>query len=222
MDRSFKNNADFKMNQQNFKLSDFGIEMKSGHESKTVSQNNLCKVRRGAQVSQRYVHAENAHVLQISGRLASGSNLLQVACNRSRTSPLMTSNGNQHRNSSSQLGQLQNAAAAAADRFQTSSPSNLSGTGPIMQLSSSPSYWKQYGGQESGVNIARGIERSVYRDSEYRGNTSFSIVDNNATSGEILQPDYLRCLLEWIDFAIVMCEYCESNGVPRIDHIASQ
>lgn len=136
------------MNQQNFKLSDFGIDIKS--EPKTANQ---CKARRGAQVSQRYVHAENAHVRQVSmspGRLASGSNLLQVACNRSRANPLMTSNGNQHRNSPSQLAQLQN---AAAERFQTSSPSNLSATGPIIQLSSSPSYWKQYGGQESGVNI---------------------------------------------------------------------
>lgn len=195
MDRSFKNNADFKMNQQNFKLSDFGIDVKSGHDSKTAGQSNQCKVRRSAQVSQRYIHAENAHVRQIpmnSGRLASGSNLLQVACNRSRASPLMTANGNQqHRNSPSQLGQLQNAATAAVDRFQASSPSNLSGTGPIMQLSSSPSYWKQYGGQESGVNITRGIERSVYRDSKYRGNTSSRSRRNNATSGEILQPDYL-------------------------------
>ncbi|KYM98652.1 hypothetical protein ALC62_10620 [Cyphomyrmex costatus] len=171
MDRSFKNNADFKMNQQNFKLSDFGIDVKSGHESKTTTgPNNQCKTRRSsAQVSQRYVHAESAHVRQIPmspGRLASGSNLLQVVCNRSRASPLMTSNGNQHRNSPSQLGQLQNAAAAAADRFQTSSPSNLSGTGPIMRLSSSPSYWKQYGGQESGVNITREeLKGGVYRDS---------------------------------------------------------
>lgn len=144
------------MNQQNFKLSDFGIDVKSGHESKIVGQNNQCKVRRGAQVSQRYVHTENIHVRQVPmspGQLASRSNLLQVACNRPRTSPLMISNDNQqHRNNPSQLGQLQNVVAAAVDRFQTSSPSNLSGTGPIMQLSSSPSYWKQYGGQESGVN----------------------------------------------------------------------
>lgn len=208
MDRSFKNNADFKMNQQNFKLSDFGIDVKSGHESKITGQNNQCKVRRVAQVGQQYVHAEHAHVRQISmnpGRLASGSNLLQVACNRSRASPLVSSNGNQRRNSPSQFGQLQNA-SAAADRFQTSSPSNLSGTGPIMQLSSSPSYWKQYGGQESGVNITRGIERSVYRDSEYRGNPSSRLPLAPGTmrqAGEILQSDYLRYLLEWIDFAIV-------------------
>lgn len=163
MDRSFKNNADFKMNQQNFKLSDFGIDVKLGREPKTAGQGNQCKVRRGAQVSQRYVHAENAHVRQIPmspARLASGPNLLQVACNRS--SPLVMSNGS--RSSPSQLGQLQNVAAAATtDRFQTSSPSNLPGSGicPILQLSSSPSYWKQYGGQESGVNITRGIGRSV-------------------------------------------------------------
>lgn len=155
MDRSFKNNADFKMNQQNFKLSDFGIDVKSGHESKTVGQSGQCKVRRGApQVSQRYIHAESVQQVPTnsSGRLVSGSNLL--ACNRSRVSscnPLMTSN---------QLGQMQN--APATDRFQAPSPSNLSGTGSIMQLGSSPSYWKQYGGQESGVNIRRKIEKSVY------------------------------------------------------------
>jgi len=205
MDRSFKNNADFKMNQQNFKLSDFGIDVKSGHESKITGQNNQCKTRRSVQVT-RYVHAENAHVRQIPmspGRLASGSNLLQVVCNRSRANPLMTSNSNQHRNSPSQLGQLQNVAAAAAtDRFLTSSPSNLSGTGSIMQLSSSPSYWKQYGGQESGVNINEKNWKEAYIviASVYRGNT----LDRryNATSGKILQSDYLRCLLEWIDFAI--------------------
>lgn len=183
------------MNQQNFKLSDFGIDIKSGQESKNAAQSNQCKVR-GVQVSQRF-QAENAHVRQVpmsSGRLASGSNLLQVACNRSRASPLIMANGNQHRNSS-QLGQLQNA-ATATDRFQTSSPSNLSGTGPIMQLSSSPSYWKQYGGQESGVNITRAIERRVYR-----GNTSSRSLLKPGTMRQaerVLQPDYLRCLLKWI------------------------
>ncbi|XP_024883968.1 transcription factor 12 isoform X1 [Temnothorax curvispinosus] len=206
MDRSFKNNADFKMNQQNFKLSDFGIDVKSGHEPKAAGQSNQCKVRRGAQVSQRYVHAENAHVRQVSmssGRLASGSNLLQVACNRSRAGPLVTSNGNnQHRNSPSQLGQLQNAAAAATtDRFQTSSPSNLSGTGPIMQLSSSPSYWKQYGGQESGYGSDEfgqdsprytSPKNALYADSYYiDGNTTGTGPGDPWTgSGGGVQPPY--------------------------------
>ncbi|XP_025073680.1 uncharacterized protein LOC112552499 [Pogonomyrmex barbatus] len=168
MDRSFKNNADFKMNQQNFKLSDFGIDVKSGHESKTAGQNNHCKARRSAQVSQRYVQVENAaHVRQVSMSpgLASGTNLLQVPYNHrhhSRAGPLVTSGGSQHRNPNpSQLGQLQN--AAVADRFRTSSPCNLSGTGSIVQLNSSPSYWKQYGGQESGVNITRGFEKERTR-----------------------------------------------------------
>ncbi|XP_018306816.1 transcription factor 12 isoform X4 [Mycetomoellerius zeteki] len=205
MDRSFKNNADFKMNQQNFKLSDFGIDVKSGHESKTTGQNNQCKTRRSAQVSQRYIHAENTHVRQIPispGQLASGSNLLQVVCNRSRASPLMTSNSNQHRNNPSQLGQLQNiAAAAAADRFQTSSPSNLSGTGPIMQLSSSPSYWKQYGGQESGYGSDEFGQDSprytspkgaLYADSYYiDGNTTGTGPGDPWTgSGGGVQPPY--------------------------------
>ncbi|CAL1686977.1 unnamed protein product [Lasius platythorax] len=152
MDRSFKNNADFKMNQQNFKLSDFGIDVRSGHESKTAGQSNQCKVRRSAQVSQR-----NAHVQQVatsSGRLAaSGTNLLQIACNHSRAGPLcntlMTSNSIQR--SSNQ--QMQN--ALVTDRFQASSPGNLSVTSTIVQLGSSPNYWKQYGGQESGVNISK-------------------------------------------------------------------
>ncbi|EFN73706.1 hypothetical protein EAG_15141 [Camponotus floridanus] len=150
MDRSFKNNADFKMNQQNFKLSDFGIDVKSGLESKTAGQSNQCKVRRSAQVSQR-----NAHVQQVamsSGRAlaASGTNLLQIACNRSRAGPPcntpMTSSSIQH--NSNQPGQMQN--ASVTDRFQASSPGNLSVTSSIVQLSSSPNYWKQYGGQESG------------------------------------------------------------------------
>ena len=36
MDRSFKNNADFKMNQQNFKLSDFGIDIKPNRDMKVA------------------------------------------------------------------------------------------------------------------------------------------------------------------------------------------
>ncbi|XP_036144658.1 transcription factor 12 isoform X3 [Monomorium pharaonis] len=228
MDRSFKNNADFKMNQQNFKLSDFGIDVKSAcHEPKTAvaSQSNHCNkvIRRGGQVGgqQRYAHAENAsrHVRQVPmspGRLASScSNLLQVACNRSRGSPLMTSNGNQQHgnngNPSQQLGQLQSAAtattaaaaAAAAvmvDRFQTSSPSNLSGTGPIMQLASSPSYWKQYGGQESGYGSDEFGQDSprytspkgaLYTDSYYiDGNTGTGPGDPWTGSGGGVQPPY--------------------------------
>ncbi|KAL0133871.1 hypothetical protein PUN28_001077 [Cardiocondyla obscurior] len=202
MDRSFKNNADFKMNQQNFKLSDFGIDVKLGHETKIAAHGNQCKTRReGAQISQRYVHVENAaHVRQIPmdpGRLAGGTNLLQVACGRgSRGSPLMTPAGNQHRNGTCQLGQLQN-----VDRFQTSSPSNLSGTGPIAQLSSSPSYWKQYGGQESGYGSDEfgqdsprytSPKNALYADSYY--------IDGNAAgtgpgdpwtgSGGGVQPPY--------------------------------
>ncbi|KAL6443725.1 hypothetical protein ACFW04_001664 [Cataglyphis niger] len=159
MDRSFKNNADFKMNQQNFKLSDFGIDVKSGHESKTAGQ---CKVRRSAQVSQRNAHVQQQVAMSSARLAASGTNLLQIACNRSRAGPIlcntpMTSNSVQH--SSNQPGQMQN--APVTERFQASSPGNLSATSSIVQLSSSPNYWKQYGGQESGVNISR-------RDEELR------------------------------------------------------
>jgi len=150
MDRSFKNKADFKMNQQNFKLTDFGIDAKPSHESRNAAASGRCKIRRSAQLDHRYVRAENARVPMNPTRLASGSSLLQVACGHPRVSPcnsLMTSN---HRgNSPNQLGQMQN----APERFQASSPSNLSGAGSIARLGSSPSYWKQYGGQESGVNM---------------------------------------------------------------------
>nr|XP_012221024.1 PREDICTED: transcription factor 12 isoform X3 [Linepithema humile] len=203
MDRSFKNNADFKMNQQNFKLSDFGIDVKSSHESKTVGQSSQCKVRRGAHgVSQRYVRTESVQQVPInsSGRLASGSNLLQVACNRSRANScnsLMTSSVNQHGSSSNQLGQMQN--APASDRFQTSSPSNLSGTGSIMQLGSSPSYWKQYGGQESGYGSDEFQESprytspkgALYADSYYiDGNTAGTGAADWTGSGGGVQPPY--------------------------------
>ncbi|XP_072748564.1 transcription factor 4-like isoform X7 [Anoplolepis gracilipes] len=200
MDRSFKNNADFKMNQQNFKLSDFGIDVKANHESKTADQNNQCKVRRSAQVSQR-----NAHVQQVaitSGRLAAnGTNLLQIACNRSRAGPLcntlMTSNSIQH--SSKQPGQMQN--ASVTDRFQASSPGNLSATSSIVQLSSSPNYWKQYGGQESGYGSDEFGQDSprytspkgaLYADSYYiDGNTAGTGPGDPWTgSGGGVQPPY--------------------------------
>ncbi|XP_020281296.1 transcription factor 12 isoform X4 [Pseudomyrmex gracilis] len=148
MDRSFKNNADFKMNQQNFKLSDFGIDVKPGQESKVAACGQY-KIRRGGIGHQRYVE-NNTHVQQVTmnaGLAKGGSNLLQVVtCGHSRasSSSLITANGSRH--SPNQLGQMQN----AADRFQESSPSGLSGTGSMMQLGSSPNYWKQYGGQESG------------------------------------------------------------------------
>ncbi|XP_019697957.1 transcription factor 12 isoform X4 [Harpegnathos saltator] len=183
MERSFKNNADFKMNQQSFKLSDFGIEARP--ERSRVANHasgNQCKPRRPAVTAaasgqvgghhHRYVHVENARVPQqlpmtSPGRLAaSGSSLLQLACNRSHDGPcnstLMTSDrdgggggggGNRHADSPNQLGQMQN--APLAERFRTSSSSpggSVSGSSPIVQLGSvpSPNCWKQYGGQESG------------------------------------------------------------------------
>ncbi|XP_011329835.2 transcription factor 12 isoform X3 [Ooceraea biroi] len=201
MDRSLKNNADFKMNQQNFKLTDFGIDVKSNHESKNAGRSNRCKVGQNAQVNHRYVHAENARVQQIpmSPGLASGSSLLQVACNHPHASPcnsLMTSN--HHRNSPNQLGQIQN--APVADRFQASSPSNLS-TGSIVQLGSSPSYWKQYGGQESGYGSDEFGQDSprytspkgaLYADSYYiDGNTAGTGPGDPWTgSGGGVQPPY--------------------------------
>ncbi|KAG7210038.1 hypothetical protein KM043_011616 [Ampulex compressa] len=159
MDRSFKNNADFKMNQQNFRLSDFGIESRSNHDSKSFVPNGQCKtVRNGSQPCSRY-----GQVPQLQHRLTDVSNAAahpQVASNRCRpisANPAATLTcNNQVRSSSNQsqaVGQLQN---VGADRFQASSPSNLSGTGPMLQptvsAAASPGYWKQYGGQESGVN----------------------------------------------------------------------
>ncbi|XP_050445441.1 transcription factor 12 isoform X7 [Cataglyphis hispanica] len=200
MDRSFKNNADFKMNQQNFKLSDFGIDVKSGHESKSAGQ---CKVRPSAQVSQRNAHVQQ-QVAMSSGRLAaaSGTNLLQIACNRSRAAPilcntLMTCNSIQH--SSNQPGQMQN--APVTERFQASSPGNLSATGSIVQLSSSPNYWKQYGGQESGYGSDEFGQDSprytspkgaIYADSYYiDGNTAGTGPGDPWTgSGGGVQPPY--------------------------------
>lgn len=175
------------MNQQNFKLSDFGIEAKP--ESRVAnSPSDQCTSRRATTTTataaanaavqigrhhHRYVHAENARVPQqlptiSSGRLAaSGSNLLQVACSRSHggpcnSAPLMTSDrgNNRHGSSPNPLGQMQNV-TILSDRFPTSSGSPnssvQSGSSPIIQLGSvpSPNCWKQYGGQESGVNIRR-------------------------------------------------------------------
>jgi hypothetical protein len=152
MDRSFKNNADFKMNQQNFKLTDFGIaDAKPSHESRNAAASGRCRIRRSAQLDHRYVRAEIARVSMNPARLASGSTLLQLACGHPRASPCSSLMTSSHRgNAPNQLGQMRN----APERFQASSPaSNLSGAGSIARLASSPSYWKQYGGQESGVNM---------------------------------------------------------------------
>lgn len=155
MDRSFKNSADFRMNQQNFKLSDFGIETKPSHGAEQ------CKA------GSRYGQIANMQLQQVQMRpgrrvgpgSSGGSGSLQVACSRSR----LTSNGSaltgnsQPRRSPSQsqsIGQLQN---VTGDRFQASSPSNLTGSGgsmlqPAVSSVPSPSYWSHYSGQESGVN----------------------------------------------------------------------
>ncbi|XP_076680179.1 transcription factor 4-like isoform X4 [Andrena cerasifolii] len=151
MDRSFKNNADFRMNQQNFKLSDFAIEAKpsqAGDQCKAVS--------RYAQIAS----VQSQQVQMRPGRVgpgSSGSSPLQVACNRSRLTPNgspLTCNSHQLRrspNQSQSIGQLQN---VSSDRFQASSPSSLPGSGSMLQptVSSvpSPGYWSHYSGQESG------------------------------------------------------------------------
>ncbi|XP_015438932.1 PREDICTED: transcription factor 12 [Dufourea novaeangliae] len=136
MDRSFKNNnTDFRMNQQNFRLIDFGVES-STEQSKVVAA--------------RYAQITGVQVQQVQmrpGRLGPGggpSSPLQVAgCNRSR----MTSSSSS-RSPSQSIGQLN------LDQFQASSPSSLTGNGSMLQpgVSSvpSPGYWSHYSGQESG------------------------------------------------------------------------
>ncbi|XP_076293347.1 transcription factor 4-like isoform X2 [Lasioglossum baleicum] len=135
MERSFKKNADFRMNQQNFRLSDFGVEAKVGHATEQ------------GKVAARYGQITGAQVSQVQirqARLGPGnggpSSPLQVVCNRSR----LTSS----RSPSQSIGQLN------VDQYQASSPNNLTGTGSMMQLNvssvPSPGYWSHYSGQESG------------------------------------------------------------------------
>lgn len=169
MDRSFRNNADFKMNQQNFKLSDFGIDARP-------DSRNAGRGKAGG--GHRYAHAENAHVqlvpMSAGGRAVggrdngNGSILLQSAArSRSRASPRGTlaiaCNGDRRCGSPNQLAQMQS--ATVTDGYRASSPGDLSGgAGSIARLASvpTPSRWKPYGGQESGVNkgFLIGVTRS--------------------------------------------------------------
>ncbi|XP_053997220.1 transcription factor 12 isoform X11 [Hylaeus anthracinus] len=146
MDLNFKNNSDLRMNQRNFQLSDFGIEPKPSHVSEQ------------REVSSRY-RVANLQVQQAQirpGRLGSGtggSSPLQVACNRSRicsNGSVLTCASQRRSPNQSAIGPLQ----SAGDRFQAASPSNLPGSGSMLQptVSSvpSPGYWNHYSGQESG------------------------------------------------------------------------
>ncbi|XP_033336049.1 transcription factor 4 isoform X9 [Megalopta genalis] len=136
--RGFKKNADFRMNQQNFRLSEFGVEPKAGHATEQQ-----------AKVAARYAQIACVQVPQVQmrqARLGPGnggpSSPLQV-CSRSRlTTP------NSSRSPSQSIGQLN------VDQYQAASPSNLTGSGSMMQPSvssvPSPGYWSHYSGQESG------------------------------------------------------------------------
>lgn len=131
------------MNQQNFKLSDFGIDVKS--ESRITCTYAQCKIRRTVQ--QQIVHSrgysfhdDDRHVQQVpmcsvtsdsSVSPVTGSNLpllLQVqACDRSRScfgSLIAFNNPNDYpRNgNTNQNGQTTATSASAMDRFQASSP----------------------------------------------------------------------------------------------------
>ncbi|XP_023288308.1 transcription factor 12 isoform X4 [Orussus abietinus] len=167
MDRSFKNNADFKMNQQNFKLSDFGIDVKLNHEFKNFSVNSQSKVvRTGSQVGLNFGQGE-FKVQMSPNRLRTSantgrtcSNLSQGEAGLARTSPnnvnVFASGKNNVQTSSNQsqmLVHLQTALGTNSPPIRNS-PSQLFVNGGAMQRSSStlssPTYWKQYGGQESG------------------------------------------------------------------------
>ncbi|KAK1129628.1 hypothetical protein K0M31_019343 [Melipona bicolor] len=147
MDRGFKNNADFKMNLQSFKLSDFGIEMEPCH--------GLDRCKNAAKYQHRIVGVQSQQMQMRAGRLSgsipgnNGSSGVQAGCNLSQlpsSCATLTCNS-QPRRSPNQL--------QSADRFRASSPNNLAGSVLQPNVSSvpSPGYWNQYGGQESGVNV---------------------------------------------------------------------
>ena len=150
MDRSFKNNADFKMNLQNFKLSDFGIELEPCH--------GLDQCKNAAKYGHRIVGVQSQQMQMRAGRLSgsgnNGSSGVQAGCNLSQlpsSCATLTCNS-QPRRSPNQL--------QSVDRFRASSPNNLAGSVLQPNVSSvpSPGYWNQYGGQESGVNVSRSVE----------------------------------------------------------------
>ncbi|XP_033306212.1 transcription factor 12 isoform X10 [Bombus vosnesenskii] len=142
MDRSFESNADFKMNQQNFKLSDFGIKMEPCYAIEQCST-----ASRYAQIAT----VQSQRMQMRTGRLGSGNNgssPLRVGCNLSQlpsNCSALTCNSQPRRSPN----RSQN---VSGDRFQAASPNNLSGNvlQPAVSSVPSPGYWNQYGGQESG------------------------------------------------------------------------
>lgn len=146
MDRSFESNADFKMNQRNFKLSDFGIKMEPCY---AIEQ------RRTASRYAQIATVQSQRMQMRAGRLDSGSNgssPLRVGCNLSQlpsNCSALTCNVSQPRRSPNRSQNV------SGDRFQAASPNNLSGNvlQPAVSSVPSPGYWNQYGGQESGVNV---------------------------------------------------------------------
>lgn len=154
------------MNQQNFKLSDFGIDTKLNHDFKHFNVSGQAKlVRNVSQTGSGFGQNDfkiQARQVQMSpsrlGTSPNGPNQSQTGSGHLRTSPnapnlLQTGINGQPRTKNPN--QLQNVGTGMVVH---TSPSHLSGTSSMLQRSSSlstvpsPSYWKQYGGQESGVN----------------------------------------------------------------------
>ncbi|KAK2589087.1 hypothetical protein KPH14_001918 [Odynerus spinipes] len=126
MDRSFKNNADFRMNQQNFKLSDFGIEPARSSNAQTLKAIR-CSVRTGSSYSR-------IETVQIRGGTLSsnGNSPIQDGANNLSHSGLAQNVGTE-------------SSSSCKEHHRSSNTSNSSNSSV-----SSPNYWKQYGGQESG------------------------------------------------------------------------
>lgn len=143
MSRSFKDNADFKMNQQNFKLSDLGVEARDPARDFRQLRTTHNAVSGGFARSCSKIHAQqpasararNGSAARHSGSGPGVSNLLPVRVAREYKSP--SSRGSP---ASSRI--VQN--IAATEVRLSSSPSCRVSVSP-------PGYWKQYGGQESGV-----------------------------------------------------------------------
>lgn len=150
------------MNQQNFKLSDFGIETKPSH---AVEQ---------GKGSSRYAQILAVQSQQMQTRILGSpsnvSNPLQVACNRCQLTSrctTLTCNANLRRSPN----QVQN---VAGDQLQAPGPNNNSaGSGTMLQPTvstiPSPGYWNRYGGQESGVNAITNVRVILARESDFLG-----------------------------------------------------
>ncbi|XP_066601364.1 protein daughterless-like isoform X3 [Prorops nasuta] len=171
MDRSFKNNADFKMNQQNFKLTDFRLELKPGQDyknnvsnrtrsvrSSVSSANKTSQVHRSSQGRIGMTDSNNSRVVcNQSGSSSNGQNRIMLGKKQlgiaTKQNPGQLGVNSSHSHQQNQIGQIR---ATNCERYQSSSPAgtiaNLSATGSSVRPNSSACKDQLQGSANQNVN----------------------------------------------------------------------